>query len=223
MKKKLIILGASAFAQVAHAYFTEDSDYEVAAFSVERSYLKKDHFCDLPLVAFESLDQFYPPRSYEIFAAVAYSQMNRLRTRLYLSAKQKGFRPARYISSRAFVWKNVAIGEHCFIFENNTIQPFAALGNNVILWSGNHVGHHARIEDNCFISSQVVISGFVEVGENSFLGVNVAVANNLRIGKDSWIGAGVTLTHHTKEGSLYRAEGVSAEKISALDFQRVPE
>ena len=40
MKKhrKLIIVGDSAFAQVAYEFFTHDSEYEVVAFSVERNY-----------------------------------------------------------------------------------------------------------------------------------------------------------------------------------------
>ena len=33
-KHKLILIGDSAFAEVAHEYFTWDSDYEVVAFAV---------------------------------------------------------------------------------------------------------------------------------------------------------------------------------------------
>ena len=54
--------------------------------------------------------------------------------------RNKGYQPASYISSNAFVWSNAKIGDHCFIFENNTVQPFVEIGDNVILWSGNHIG-----------------------------------------------------------------------------------
>ena len=57
------------------------------------------------------------------------------------------------------VWARHEIGENCFIFEDNTIQPFVKIGDDVVLWSGNHIGHHAEIGDHCFISSHVVISG----------------------------------------------------------------
>ena len=40
--KKLIIVGHSGFAEIAHEYFEADSSYEVIAFSVERDYLKKE-------------------------------------------------------------------------------------------------------------------------------------------------------------------------------------
>jgi len=189
-KHKLILIGDSAFAEVAHEYFTWDSDYEVVAFAVERQYLKKDSFLGLPTVAFEDLERVYDPAAHHFFGSLVYSQQNKLRTRLYSAAKAKGFRPASYISPRAFIWRDAKIGEHCFIFENNVIQPRVSIGNNVVLWSGNHIGHHSSVGDNCFISSHVVVSGFVEIGESCFMGVNATVANNVAIGAHALIGAG---------------------------------
>jgi sugar O-acyltransferase (sialic acid O-acetyltransferase NeuD family) len=202
MKKnrKLIIVGDSAFAEIAYEYFTYDSDYEVAGFSVEAEYLKRQELLGLPVVPFESLEENFSPTEYEVYVATVYTQLNQLRTRLSTEAKAKGFRLAGYISSRAFVWRNVEIGEHCFIFEDNTVQPFVKIGDNVVLWSGNHIGHHSTIKSNCFISSHVVISGFVELGENCFMGVNSTVANNVRIGADCLVGAGALIIGEVDPG-----------------------
>ena len=52
------------------------------------------------------------------------------------------------------------IGENCFIFEDNTIQPFVVVEDNVILWSGNHIGHHSVIKNHNFVSSHVVIDDY---------------------------------------------------------------
>ena len=153
-KKELIIIGAGAFAEIAYEYFTYDSDYKVVAFSVEKEFMDKTEFHGLPVVPFEELEKQYPAQDFYFFAALIYTQMNRARTRLYEAAKLKGYKPASYISSRAFVWKNAKIGEHCFIFEDNTIQPFVEIGDNVILWSGNHIGHHSVVKKNCFIFSR---------------------------------------------------------------------
>lgn len=191
--RKLIIVGDSAFAEIAYEYFTYDSDYEVTAFAVEQEYLKKDNLFGLPVVPFETVEESYDPREHDVYVATVYTQLNLLRTRLCAAAKAKNFSLASYISSRAFVWRNVEIGEHCFIFENNVVQPFVKLGSNVVLWSGNHIGHHSIIKDNCFISSHVVISGFVEVGENCFMGVNSTVANNTKIGDNCLVGAGALI------------------------------
>ena len=39
MKKKLIIVGNGETAELAYLYFTNDSEYEVAAFAVEKDYI----------------------------------------------------------------------------------------------------------------------------------------------------------------------------------------
>jgi UDP-3-O-[3-hydroxymyristoyl] glucosamine N-acyltransferase len=88
------------------------------------------------------------------------------------------------------VWRDVEIGEHCFVFEHNVLQPRVRIGRNVVLWSGNHIGHHSTVKDHCFLASHVVLSGFVEVGESCFMGVNCAVANDITIGDHCLIGAG---------------------------------
>ena len=217
---KLIIVGDSAFAQIAYEYFTHDSNYEAVAFSVERQFLKRKELFGLPVVPFEELQELYDPKRHRIFVAITYIGMNSVRTRLYKSAKEKGFTPVTYVSSKAFVWRNVEVGENCFVFENNVIQPFVRIGNNVIVWSGNHIGHHSIIHDNCFISSHVVISGFVEVGENCFLGVNSTISNNVRVAKDCLVGAGALVMKDTEEGAVYRAERTKrAEEDSRSYFK----
>lgn len=221
--KKLLIIGDSAFAEVAYECFAHDSDYEVVGFSVESAYLQKQELFGLPVVPFERIEEYFDPQQVSFYSALVYTQLNRLRTRLYESAKAKGYRPASYISSRAFVWHNVAIGEHCFIFEDNTIQPFVRIGNNVVLWSGNHIGHHSVVRDNCFIASHAVISGFCDIGQNTFIGVNATLANNVTIGDDNWIGIGVTIVHDTLANSLFKGVQPEPAKISALQFFKVQE
>lgn len=221
--RKLVIVGDSAFAEIAYEYFTYDSRYEVVAFCVEAAYRKKDSLLGLPVDVFEDIQDRFVPGEHDVFVAIVYTQLNRLRARLANEAKAKGYRLASYVSRRAFVWKNVRLGEHVFIFEDNTVQPFVSIGNNVILWSGNHIGHHSTIDDNCFISSHVVISGFVTIGKNSFLGVNSTIANNVTIGDDNWIGPGLTIIKDTQIGSLFGAVQPEAAKVSALRFAKVRE
>jgi sugar O-acyltransferase (sialic acid O-acetyltransferase NeuD family) len=191
--RKLVLLGDSAFAEIAYEYFTHDSEYQVVAFAVERAYLRREQHFGIPVVPFEELTERFAPTEHEFYAALVYTQGNALRRRLYETAKEKGYRPASYVSPHAFVWHNARIGEHCFIFENNVVQPFVTIGDNVVLWSGNHIGHHSKISDHCFVASHVVVSGFVEVGQSCFLGVNASVANNTRIGNRCTVGAGALI------------------------------
>lgn len=202
-KQKLVIVGEGETGELAYEYFTCDSNFEVVAFSAEKSYMKKDSLFGLPVIPFEDIANLYNPKNYKMFIAISFTELNRVRTRLYQQAKIKGYQLASYVSSKAFVWRNVEIGENCFILENNVLQYHVKIGNNVTLWSGNHIGHRTSIRDNCFVSSQVTISGFCEVGENCFIGVNACIADGLKIAKDCLIGAGTVVLQNTFEGLVY--------------------
>ena len=222
-KQKIVILGDSAFAEIAAEYFTHDSPYEVVGFSVERAYLKNTALRGLPVVPFEELPQHFDPADHSVYAAVVYTKFNRLRTRLANAAKAQGYKLASYISSAAFVWRNVEVGEHCFIFENNVVQPFVKIGNNVVLWSGNHIGHHSTIRDNVFIASHVVVSGFCDIGENCFVGVNATFANNVTVGRDCLIGAGATILKDAAPKGLFGAKQTELKSRSPLEYFGVAE
>jgi sugar O-acyltransferase (sialic acid O-acetyltransferase NeuD family) len=219
--KKLIIVGCGAFAEIAFEYFTYDSEYEVVAFAVESEFLDKESFCGLPVYAVEELEEHFSVDEFYFFAALVYNNLNRLRTRLYNLVKSKGYKPASYISSHTFVWHNVKIGEHCFIFENNTIQPFVEIADNVILWSGNHIGHHSVIKNNCFISSHVVICGFTEIGNNCFLAVNSLVADRVKLADDCFLNSGAIVMKSTKEKEILNPAVTDVAKIDSHKLFKV--
>jgi sugar O-acyltransferase (sialic acid O-acetyltransferase NeuD family) len=221
--RELVIVGDSLFAEIAHEYFEHDSPHDVVAFSVERDHRKRDRFRGLPVVPFEDLELELDPQRHSVFIAITYGQLNRVRTRLLDAAVAKGFRAASYVSSRAFLWSNVVLGEHCFIFEDNTLQPFVTVGRNCVLWSGNHIGHHASIEDNVFIASHAVISGSVRIGANCFVGVNATIVNDISIGADAWIGPSVTITRDVEQNSIWRAVRSERRTVSAREAFKVPE
>lgn len=221
MPKPLIIIGDSLFAEIAYEYFTHDSDYEVVAFAVERAYKSGDDLFGLPVVIYEDLPDTHAPDEHSFYAALVYTQLNRLRTRFYEDMKARGYAPASYISSHAFVWRNVQLGDHVFIFEDNTVQPFVELGDNVVLWSGNHIGHHSKVRDHCFISSQVVISGACDIGESCFFGVNSTVGNDVTIGADCLVGAGATILKNVAENTLIKGNRSDAANVSARRYFKV--
>ena len=222
-EKKLVIIGDSSFAQIAYEYFTYDSPYEVLGFAVESEFRKQDSLFGLPVIDFEKIESHFSNKSHEVFVATTFVQLNRVRTRLYLAAKEKGYKIASYISSKAFCWRNVKLGENIFIFEDNTVQPFVEISNNVILWSGNHIGHHSIIKDNCFISSHVVISGHCEIEESCFIGVNATIANNIKIAKDCLIGMGAVINKSTEENKVYVGNPAIATSITAKRLFKVKE
>ncbi|EOZ2160178.1 acetyltransferase [Campylobacter coli] len=223
MSNKLVIIGAGETANLAHEYFVHDSNYNVVAFAVHSEYRQEDKFKNLPLIDFENLSTLYPKDEFYIFIALASERLNYNRAKIYQEIKKLGYKCATYVSSKAFVWHNVQIGENCFILENNTLQPFVKIEDNVTLWSGNHIGHQSIIKNNVFISSHVVISGFCEIGENTFMGVNSCIADGVKIAKDNFIALGSVINKDTEENKIYRGNPAEASKISAKKFCKVKE
>ena len=218
--KKLIIFGIGEQAEMAYYYFTHDSDYEIVAFTVDKEYIDKESLFKLPIVPFESITDRYSIDEYEIFIAIGYSKVNKIRESKYLECKNKGYNIASYISSKASIFTD-KIGENSFILEDNTIQPYVTIGNNVTLWSGNHIGHHSIIEDNCFITSHVVISGGCKIGKNSFIGVNATLRDHITIGESNVIGAGALILTSTEDNQVFMAKATEASRVPSYRLRGI--
>ena len=221
MTKKLVIFGTGDIAQLAHFYFTKESDYEVCAFTVDSQYRDKDQFCHLPVVSFEDIQAEFSPDSHDMFIALSYSKLNAVRKEKYLAAKLAGYTLASFISPNATVLNEGKIGDNCFIFEDNTIQPFVTIGNNVTLWSGNHIGHHSTVHDHCFIASHVVVSGGVEIGEQCFIGVNSTLRDHIRLGEKCVVGAGVLLLSDADAEGVYIGSETARAKIPSSRLRNI--
>lgn len=201
--EEIVIFGSGDIAQIANYYFKTDSNYKVVAFSVDRDYVKEQEFEGLPVIPFDELPAKYPPSTFKLFIAVSYANLNKFRERKYHEAKALGYELVSYVSSKCSYLTPYQHGDNCFIFEDNTIQPFVRIGNNVTLWSGNHIGHHSTIHDHNFISSHVVVSGHCVINSNSFIGVNSTLGHQVEIGKENIIGAGSIITKSTGFGEVY--------------------
>jgi sugar O-acyltransferase (sialic acid O-acetyltransferase NeuD family) len=215
--KNLVIFGARAFAEIAHYYFTQDSDYRVAAFTVDAAYLKEPAFRGLPVVPFEELERDFPPTAYDMFVAVGIRDVNRQRAAKVAEAEAKGYRVASFISSRADVAADLTIGPNTMIMERAGIQPFVTIGRDTIVWSTTRIGFHTRIGDHCWLACPI-FGESVTVGDYSFIGLNATIAPSVTIGKGNIIGAGALIANDTKDFEVYRGH---AGKPSRVPSNRV--
>lgn len=198
---KIIIFGLNDLAELAWFYLTNNKlgDSYPVAFTVNKQYIDKNTFHNLPVIPFEELEQYYSPSDYMLFAPIA---NNKLREKIYNEGKIKKYKFLSYISPKCTNYAQ-SIGENCFILEDNTLQPFTTIGNNVILWSGNHIGHHGVIEDNVFFTSHVVMSGHSHVKKGAFLGVNSTLRDGITIGKNSIVGMGSIVTKNIPDNETW--------------------
>ncbi len=148
--KKIIIFGTGELAQRIFFYL-QDSDDQIIAFCANKSKIDKDELLGLPVHAFENIEEKFPPNEFSMFIALAYSEMNKKRTKFFNEAKKKGYELYSYIHPSTKIWNKFEIGENCFILANNVIQPFVKIGNNVLIGSNNLISHNTSIGDNCFL------------------------------------------------------------------------
>jgi sugar O-acyltransferase (sialic acid O-acetyltransferase NeuD family) len=220
-KIKVIIFGTGEISQIAHHYLQEDERYEVFGFTMDNEFIEEKKFKNLSIIPFHLIEQKFPPDRFKLFIPIGYSQVNKLREKKYIEAKDKGYDFISYIHPKANISSNANIGKNCFIFEDNTIQPYVTIEDNCILWSGNHIGHHSKIRANCFITSHVVISGGCEIGENTFIGVNATLRNHIKIGKSNVIGASALILNDTEDNKVFMEKGTEASKVPSDRLRKI--
>ena len=211
--RDVVIFGMGQIAEVVHYYLTQEGGRNVVAFTVDEQYRSTDSLLGVPVVDFATVEKRYPPESHEMFVAMSFKKVNKLRQAKVEEAEAKGYTLASHVSPNATVWAGFQANPNTIVMENNVIQPFAKIGRNVIVWSGNHIGHHSTIEDHCFIASHVVVSGSVTIGEGSFVGVNSTIRDNVTVGSHNVLGAGTLILADTPDGGVFMGEATAMSKV----------
>jgi sugar O-acyltransferase (sialic acid O-acetyltransferase NeuD family) len=213
--KKIIIFGTGELAQRIFFYL-QDSDDEVVAFCANKSKIDKKELLGLPILPFENIEENFPPREFSMFIALAYSEMNKKRTKFFEEAKNKGYQLYSYIHPSTKIWDKFEMGENCFVLANNVIQPFVKIGNNVLIGSNNLISHNTTIDDNCFITSNVTMGGHITMGKNCFVGLSSTINQRIKIGNECIIGAGTIISKDVDDKEVY-AENSSKKLPQSSD------
>lgn len=200
--KRLVVFGSQEMARLAHYYFEQDSGYSVVAFTVDDASNKETELAGLPLLPWDEAIRRFPPGDADMFIAMSYRGLNRLRAEKFAKAKAAGYRMASYVCSKSVSWPDLVMGENCFVLENQTLQPTVKLGSNVYLWSGNHIGHGTEIEDHVYLASHIVVSGHCKIGARTFIGVNSTLRDFITIGSDCFIAMDASVTQDMPEGAV---------------------
>ena len=200
--KKVVIFGTGELAQRIFFYL-KDSDDQVLAFCANKSKIDKEELLGLPVIAFENIKETFPPTEFSMFIALAYSEMNKKRTKFFNEAKNKGYELYSFVHPSTKIWDEFEMGENCFILANNVIQPFVKIGNNVLIGSNNLISHNTTIGDNCFITSNVTMGGHITMGKNCFVGLSATINQRIKIGDECIIGAGTIITKDINDKEVY--------------------
>ena len=200
--QKIVIFGTGELAQRIFFYLKNSED-EVVAFSANEASIDSNELLGLPIVAFENIEDKYPPKDYSMFIALAYSDMNKKRRRFFDEAKNKGYELYSYVHPSTKIWDEFEMGENCFILAENIIQPFVKIEDNVLIGSNNLISHNTVIEKNCFLTSNITLGGHITIGANSFVGLSATINQRVKIGEECIIGAGTLITKDVNDGEVY--------------------
>ena len=90
---KVVVFGTGSFAECVNFYLTHDSPHEVVAFTVHRDRIgERPSSHGLPVVPFEDLAETHPPAEHDMYVAVGYAKVNRVRAAICEEAKAQGLR-----------------------------------------------------------------------------------------------------------------------------------
>lgn len=199
--KNVVIYGNGRIAKIIYHFVKKQ--FNVVAFTVDKSFIEDQEIEGLPLIPFENIEKEYSPDKTKMLIAVGYVKMNAIRAQKYQEAKDKGYKFINYIHSSVELHDNIQIGENNILLDHVTVQPYTNLGNSNFIWSNAVVAHGSTVGDTNWITSGVVISGDATIESNCFLGVNATIGHNVKIADDNFIGANTLITKSTQPKDVY--------------------
>jgi len=146
--QEIVIYGDSDFAEQVKYQLDSDERYKVISFTVDESKYVKDRFLDLPVIPFQLLGNYYKKDEINIFVAIGYTKMNKIREKVLKEIENEGYILLTYISKKSFVSKNVYIGAGSYIAEFVSIGSNAQIGKGVIILSNSSIAHNIKIFTN---------------------------------------------------------------------------
>lgn len=221
MTRELYIFGTQNFAEMCHYFFTEDSGYRVAGFTVDGEYLREPTFKGLPVLPYEELRTSTARERADLFVAVGVGRINTLRAAKVAQVQADGFALASFVSSRASVPRGFVARPNTMVMDQVNLHPFVEVGADTVIWSNSRIALKVRIGDHVWITS-AVIGDSGRVGDYSFVGLNATIAPFVQVGSHNLIGAGAVITHDTKDYEVYRGPRSVAAKVSSLRVRNIP-
>lgn len=198
---KIIIYGIGPFAKLIYEYLTNSNEYEIVAFCADKEYIIGKELCNLPIIAFEEIENIYNPQYYKMLVAVGYSEM-RNRKLMFEKAKAKNYTFINYIHP-SVIKHNFIIGENNIILAGCIIEPNVIIKDNNIIWSMTLLGHDCKLGNHNYISAKCLIAGNSTIKDLCFIGNGSNTINGLIIENESYLVAGTNIRKNTKQFGMY--------------------
>ncbi|WP_412070419.1 acetyltransferase [Rubrivirga sp. IMCC43871] len=191
--RDLVIVGTGGFArevlQVALDLNDVDPQWRIAGFLDDRPELRGAMVHDLPVLG--GVDWLAGRDSVSAVVAIGATAVRRAVVHRIRDVSDAPF--ATLVHPRAWVGRNVSIGEGSVLCAGTMVTTDIEIGRHVILNLGCTVGHDAVLHDFVTGAPSVNVSGNVDVGEGCDLGTGGVVIQGKRIGEWTVVGAGAVV------------------------------
>jgi sugar O-acyltransferase (sialic acid O-acetyltransferase NeuD family) len=217
---KIVIYGNGAMAKVFFSYARRSMD--VCGFTVDDICITEssDSFCGMPLVPFSKVQEFFDPKLCKMIIAMGFIDMNDLREKKYLEAKEKGYSFTTYIHDSVLIHDDVTIDENCIILDHVLMHPGCKIGQGAFISGNVSIGHDCIIEAYNYITSGVSIAGGCHIGRGSFFGINSSVAHGIHVGARNFISANTLLNKSTNDDEVYLSDPGQLFRLNSKAFLR---
>lgn len=209
-QQKLVILGASLFAEEAADLVSEIEDYQLVGF-VEGIDSKRcqQTLLGLPVMWIDDVAQL--DDSYRGVCAVGTTR----REKFIQQAVSLGLRFTTIVHPTAKVSRTALLGQGTIVSAGTVVAARTKIGCHVIINRGCLIGHHVEIGDYVTVSPGANIAGKVKIEQRAHIGMGAIILDGILVGGKSVVGAGAVVTRNVP--NCMQVVGVPARVVKEIN------
>ncbi len=219
-KKEFIIVGTGDFADLIADTILNDMHRQIAAYVVDRKYMKETKYNGVPVVAYEEISEKLSVENHSVVIGFIGDKMYRQRYEKYLELKEMGYAMENVIHSTASISLSSELGDGNILLQYAVVAAGASIGNCNVITPRAYVCHHVHMGNANYFAPGVSTSGYVEIGNNCFLGINSSVNNKVKLADYTFVGGGMFITNNTNEYDVYLPQkSMPMKRLRSIDFR----
>ena len=196
IKKRLVIIGASAMGREVCAY-AQEAGMPVKGFLDSRIDILRERMGYPPILG--SVEEYRIEASDVFVCAVGDPSIKRHYVQI---VKERGGNFISIIHPTAYIGMNVRIGKGCIVAPQTSMSNDTTLGDHVIINLNASISHDNSISTGCTICPGCHLAGWVTLGEDVFVGIGASIIPHVSLGKGVFVAAGALVTKSCHSGRL---------------------
>jgi acetyltransferase EpsM len=188
-REKLVILGASLFAEEVADYIFGIENYKLVGFveGIHRDKCRQT-LLGLPVIWIDDVARL--GNSCKAVCAVGTTK----RKSFIQQTASLGLEFGTIVHPAAHVSQTARLGNGTIVSPGAIIAASTRIGKHVILNRGALIGHHAEIGDYVTISPGANIAGRTRIGDLCYIGMGAVILDGISVGNNAVVGAGSVVT-----------------------------